>query len=81
MLPAVCLHLICTHIYVLILSVFIIVLALLAMLLNVKVKLTPDGLAVSFYATMTSHARVPVTWQKRGVKRFARAGCNGCVRK
>ncbi len=42
------------------------------MLINVKVKLTPDGLAVCFY--MTSHARVPVTWQKGGVKLFARAG-------
>ncbi len=65
--------------YVLVLSVLIIVLALLAMLFNVKVKLTPDGLAVCFY--MTSHARVPVTWQKGGVKLFARARCNGCVRK
>lgn len=37
------------------------------------VKLTPDGLAVCFYATMTSYARVPVTWQKRSVKLFARA--------
>lgn len=48
-------------------------LAFLAIVFNVKVKLAPDGLAVCFYATMTSHACVPVTWHKHSVKRFARA--------